>query len=126
MHDSTPPSPSLRTKENELLTPGLQNFAVLAGIAMKRGRSSTLWDTEEKEYVDLIGGIGVNAVGHCHPRYVKAIQEQAAELTVGSFTTETRVKLLELLKSILPKHLTRVQLYSGGTEAVEAAMRLAK
>ena len=50
----------------------------------------------------------------------------AEELTVGSFTTETRVKLLEALGAVLPKHLSHMQLYSGGTEAVEAAMRLAK
>lgn len=119
-------SESLRARESKHLTPGLQHFAILAGRAMKRGRGSRLWDVEGREYIDFIGGIGVNALGHCHPKYVKAIQEQAAELTVGSFTSETRVKLLELLGKVLPKNLSRVQLYSGGTEAVEAAMRLAK
>lgn len=119
-------SAELRARETKHLTPGLQNFAVLAGTAMEKGRGSRLWDTEGREYLDLIGGIGVNAVGHCHPKYVKAIQDQAEKLTVGSFTTEIRVKLLELLGKVLPKHLDRVQLYSGGTEAVEAAMRMAK
>ena len=122
----TTKSADLRSRENELLTPGLQNFAVLAGRAMERGRGSRLWDTEGKEYIDFIGGIGVNALGHCHPKYVKAITEQAEKLTIGSFTTEIRVKLLELLRRVLPPHLKRVQLYSGGSEAVEAAMRLAK
>ena len=122
----TTKSAELRSRETELLTPGMQHFAVLAGKAMERGRGSRLWDTEGKEYIDFIGGIGVNALGHCHPKYVKAIQEQAEKLTVGSFTTEVRVKLLELLKRVLPPHLKRIQLYSGGTEAVEAAMRLAK
>lgn len=93
---------------------------------MDHGRGSRLWDVEGREYIDFIGGIGVNALGHCHPKYVKAIQEQAARLTVGSFTTEVRVKLLEALGRVLPKHLEHIQLYSGGTEAVEAAMRLAK
>jgi len=119
-------SAELRARESQHLTPGLQNFAILAGRAMDHGKGSKLWDVEGKEFIDLIGGIGVNALGHCHPKYVKAIQDQAAKLTVGSFTSEARVKFLELLTSLLPKHLTRVQLYSGGTEAVEAAMRLAK
>lgn len=119
-------SDELRARENTTLTPGLQNFAILAGVAMDKGRGSTLWDTEGKEYIDFIGGIGVNAIGHCHPRYLETIQAQLSKLTLGSFTTEIRVELLELLQKVLPKGLTRVQLYSGGTEAVEAAMRLAK
>ena len=119
-------SQSLRERESSIVSPGLQNFAILAGVAMEKGRGSRLWDVEGREYIDFIGGIGVNSLGHCHPRYVKALQSQVEKLTVGSFTTEVRVKFFELLRSILPKHLTRVQLYSGGTEAVEAALRLAK
>src|SRR3954464_241468 len=102
-------SSDLRTRENRHLTPGLQNFAILAGRAMAKGRGSKLWDVEGREYIDFIGGIGVNALGHCHPKYVKAIQEQAEKLTVGSFTSEARVKLLEALASVLPKHFTRMQ-----------------
>lgn len=119
-------SSNLRDRENQIVSPGLQNFAILAGVAMEKGRGSKIWDKEGKEYFDFIGGIGVNSLGHCHPRYVKALQSQLEKLTVGSFTTEVRVKFLELLRSVLPSHLSRIQLYSGGTEAVEAAMRLAK
>jgi 4-aminobutyrate aminotransferase-like enzyme len=119
-------STELRAREQSIIADGLQNFAVLAGKAMARGQGSKLWDVEGREYIDFIGGIGVNSLGHCHPHYVAALQKQAATLTVGSFTSEARVKFLELLRSVLPKHLTRVQMYSGGTEAVEAAMRLAK
>ncbi len=122
----TQSSENLRKRESDLLAPGLQNFAVLAGVAMKKGRGSKLWDVEGRDYIDLIGGIGVNSIGHCHPKYIKALQAQLEELTVGSFTTESRVKFLELLKKALPAHLSRIQFYSGGTEAVEAAMRLAK
>ena len=119
-------SQNLRDREARHLTPGLQHFAILSGLAMDRGRGSKLWDVEGREYIDFIGGIGVNALGHCHPKYVKAIQAQAERLTVGSFTSEVRVKLLELLAKVLPAHLKHIQLYSGGTEAVEAAMRIAK
>ncbi len=119
-------SSALRARESDILTSGLQNFAVQSGLAIKKGRGSKLWDVEGREYIDFIGGIGVNSLGHCHPKYVSALKDQLDEVTIGSFTTEVRVKFLELLRSVLPKHLTRVQMYSGGTEAVEAAMRLAK
>ena len=92
-------SEELRAIENDIMTPGLQNFAIQAGKAMEKGRGSKLWDVEGKEYIDFIGGIGVNSIGHCHPRYVKAIQEQAEKLTLGSFTTEVRANFLKLLKS---------------------------
>ena len=55
-----------------------------------------------------------------------ALQQQAERLTFGSFTTETRARFLELLASVTPEGLTRIQLFSGGAEAVEAALRLAK
>lgn len=124
--DSKQSSADLRAREHGIVSPGLQNFAVQAGLAMEKGRGSRLWDVEGREYIDFIGGIGVNSLGHCHPRYVKALQEQTEKLTVGSFTTPVRVKLMEALRGTLPKHLTRVQMYSGGTESVEAAMRAAK
>lgn len=119
-------SDQLRLRETKHLTPGLQNFAILSGLAIDRGQGSRLWDVEGREYIDFIGGIGVNALGHCHPKYISAIEAQLKKITVGSFTTEVRVQLLEALAQVLPKHLSRIQLYSGGTEAVEAALRLAK
>ena len=65
-------------------------------------------------------------MGHCHPYYVRALKRQLEELTFGSFTTEVRTKFFRLLASLLPPPLTRIQLFSGGAEAVEAAFRLAK
>jgi 4-aminobutyrate aminotransferase/(S)-3-amino-2-methylpropionate transaminase len=119
---------SRRTVELEQrhMAPGLQSFALYSGLAMARGEGSRLWDEDGNTYIDFIAGIAVGSVGHCHPHYVRALQEQAARLTFGSFTTEVRAKFLELLGSITPETLTRVQLFSGGAEAVEAAFRLAK
>jgi len=68
----------------------------------------------------------VGSVGHCHPHYVQALKKQVEQLTYSSFTTEVRMKFLRLLASLLPKPLSRIQLFSGGAEAVEAAFRLAK
>src|SRR5919202_4165704 len=76
--------------------------------------------------LDFMAGIGVCSIGHAHPRHVAAIAEQAGKLAAGGFTSESRVQLLETMRSILPPELCRMQLYSGGAEAVEAALRLAR
>src|SRR5439155_26701616 len=97
-----------------------------AGLAMARGQGCTLVDEDGNEYIDFIAGIAVGSVGHCHPHYVEALKRQVEKLTFGSFTTETRARFLDLLGSITPEGLTRIQLFSGGAEAVEAALRLAR
>src|ERR671918_1946297 len=92
-----PRSQELRRREEEHLAPGLQGFALLAGIAVKEARGSAVTDVDGNTLIDIIGGIGVNALGHSHPEYVRAIQAQVEKASVGSFTSEARVKLLEQL-----------------------------
>jgi 4-aminobutyrate aminotransferase-like enzyme len=121
-----PRSREIVSREQQHLAPGLQAFALWAGIAMERGRGSYLTDVDGNTYVDLIGGIGVNALGHCHPKYVKAITEQAEKLTVGSLTSQPRAELVHQVAELAPPGLDRLQLYSGGSEAVESALRLAR
>jgi 4-aminobutyrate aminotransferase/(S)-3-amino-2-methylpropionate transaminase len=122
-----PVSKQLRKREDEHLAPGLQNFALLAGIVVKEARGSTVTDVDGNTLIDTIGGIGVNALGHSHPEYVQAIQRQLEKASVGSFTSEARVNLVEQLAEHRPSpSLHRVQLYSSGAEAVESALRLAK
>jgi 4-aminobutyrate aminotransferase-like enzyme len=113
-------------KEQQHLAPGLQGFALWAGVAMESGKGSYLTDVDGNRYLDLIGGIGVNALGHCHPKYVQALTDQAQKLTVGSFTSEPRAKLVDEVTSFAPAGLDRLQLYSSGAEAVESALRLAR
>ena len=108
------------------MAPGLQSIALYSGLAMARGSGCTLIDEDGNQYIDFIAGIGVGSVGHCHPYYVEALKRQVERLTFGSFTTETRTRFLELLASVAPEGLTRIQLFSGGAEGVEAALRLAK
>jgi len=105
---------------------GLQSYALYSGLAMARGTGCTLIDADGNQYIDFLAGIGVGSVGHCHPRYVEALKQQVERLTFGSFTTETRARFLELLATTTPAGLTRIQMFSGGAEAVEAALRLAK
>jgi 4-aminobutyrate aminotransferase/(S)-3-amino-2-methylpropionate transaminase len=122
-----PKSRELRKREDEHLAPGLQNFALLAGIVVKEAQGSAVTDVDGNTLIDIIGGIGVNALGHSHPEYARAIKVQVEKVSVGSFTSEARVELLERLAEHRPSPLLhRVQLYSGGAEAVESALRLAK
>ncbi|MBI4056221.1 MAG: aspartate aminotransferase family protein [Elusimicrobia bacterium] len=93
---------------------------------MDHGRGALLVDVDGREYIDFMAGIGVASLGHAHPRYVQALQEQAAKITVGSLTSERRLGWLKLLHSVTPGTLKRTQLYSSGAEAVESALRLAK
>ena len=97
--------------------------------AIVRGQGSYVWDAEGKRYLDLLGGIAVNALGHSHPAWVKAVQDQAATLAHISnyFTTPEQVALAERLLEIsgAPEG-SKVFLCSTGTEAIEAALKMAR
>ncbi len=122
-----PRSRALREREEKHLAPGLQGFALMAGIAIEDSRGSTVTDVDGNTFLDLIGGIGVGGLGHSHPSYVAALQAQVAKASIGSFTTEARVELFERIGENRPSpELHKLQLYSSGAEAVESALRLAK
>ena len=119
-------SKELRAREAPLLAPGTQWVWNLAGLAMERGQGATLTDVDGNTFIDLFAGIGVCSIGHGHPRLASALAEQAAKVSVGSFTTPVRTRLLEQIAALTPAPLKRVSLYSGGAEAVESALRLAR
>lgn len=121
-----PLSKEIFAQEQKNLAPGLQGFALMAEVVMDKASGSWMMDVDGNEYLDFIGGIGVNGLGHSHPRYVKALQEQLAKVSVGSFTTSPRAKLVKKVAEHTPGKINQLQLYSGGSEAVESAMRLAK
>jgi len=121
-----PRSKAIFDREAEVMAPGLQSIALYSQIVVDRARGCTIFDVDGNEYLDFIAGIAVGSVGHCHPHYVRRISEQLARTTLGSFTTETRARFLELVSELLPEGITHIQLFSGGAEAVEAAFRLAK
>ena len=121
-----PTSRAAYAAEQAYIAPGLQRIAQLSELTVERGRGSTLIDTDGNEFLDFFAGVAVASIGHSHPRFVRAMQAQLEKSVVGSFTTAPRLKLLELLARIAPGDLSRTQLYSGGAEAVEAAIRLAK
>jgi len=89
-----------------------------------------MWDVHGKQYLDLIAGISVCNVGHCHPAVVKAVQEQAQQymhlLVYGEMVQSPQVAFASLLTAHLPATLDSVYFTNSGTEAVEGAMKLAK
>lgn len=121
-----PESGKLVEEEQQWLAPGIQRLATLAGVAMRSGQGVFLEDEDGNSFLDFMAGVCVASLGHSHPRWVSAISHQASQLAIGSFTSEARLNLLKLLASLLPDPLHRVQFYSGGAEAVESAIRLAK
>ncbi len=121
-----PRSEALRAREAPHLAPGFQAIATHAGIAVDRGEGSELVDADGNRFLDLAAGICVAALGYGHARYARALGEQLARVHAGSFTTEARVQALETVAQVAPAGLTRLQLYSGGSEAVESAIRLAR
>jgi 4-aminobutyrate aminotransferase-like enzyme len=123
------PGPKSRAafeREAEYLAPGTQSIALFSRLCMDRGEGALLYDVDGNRYVDLVAGVGVASLGYAHPKYVKAMSAQLARSHVGSFTTEHRAALVQLIASLTPGDLNRTQLYSSGAEAVEAALRLAK
>ncbi|MDQ1278957.1 MAG: LysW-gamma-L-lysine/LysW-L-ornithine aminotransferase [Thermoproteota archaeon] len=97
-------------------------------LVITRGKGALVWDINGKEYIDCMGAYGVCIVGHCHPKVVAAIQRQAETLISchGSLYNDTRSELLEKIAKISPKGLDRSFLSNSGTEAVEAAIKLAR
>ena len=122
-----PKSAALRAREDAHIAPGLQGYAVMSGVAVDHASGSAVTDVDGNTYLDFIGGIGVGALGHGHPDVVRAIGEQAARVSVGSFTSAARVELVERVAAHAPAPgVHRLQLYTSGAEAVESALRLAK
>lgn len=121
-----PKSRALVEQEAAHLAPGMQSLSGLSGIAVARNVGSVIEDVDGNRFLDLAAGICVNALGGSHPRYTQIMVDQLEHVTVGSFTTERRALALAKVAAHAPAGLDRVQLYSGGTEAVEAALRLAK
>jgi acetylornithine/succinyldiaminopimelate/putrescine aminotransferase len=95
-------------------------------VEFVRGEGPRLWDSDGNEYLDLLCGIGVTSLGHCHPRVVTAVREQAGRLMhVGNlFYTEPAMRLAERLSQASLGG--KVYFGNSGAEAVEAAIKLAR
>jgi 4-aminobutyrate aminotransferase-like enzyme len=121
-----PRSREIFDDEQRYVAPGRQRISLLAGIALDHGEGATLTDVDGNVYLDFVAGIAVASLGHAHPRLVDALTRQAGRLMVGTFATPERAEAFRLLTEVAPPNLKRAHLYSSGTEAVEAALRLAR
>jgi len=95
-------------------------------ILLVRGKGTRVWDLEGEEYLDFVSGLAVCNLGHCHPKVVKAIQDQAEKLIHVSnfYYIEPQIQLA----SLLCKHsfADKVFFCNSGAEANEGAMKLAR
>ncbi len=99
------------------------------GVVAARGEGVHLFDEDDRRYLDFTAGIGVTSTGHCHPKVVEAAQRQVATLIHAQYTTVLHRPLLTLvdrLGEVLPRGLDRMFFANSGSEAVEAALRLAR
>ncbi len=97
-----------------------------SNIIPVRGEGSRLWDQQGQEYIDLAGGIAVNALGHCHPELVSALKSQADNLwhLSNGFTNEPALRLAQKLCEMT--FAEQVFFTNSGAEANEAALKLAR
>lgn len=95
-----------------------------------KAQNATITDVDGNTFIDFAGGVGVVNVGHCHPRVVEAIQEQAARFVHTDFTVvpyESYVELAERLGELVPfAGPTRAAFFNSGAEAVENAVKIAR
>ncbi|CCH76417.1 Acetylornithine aminotransferase [Nostocoides japonicum T1-X7] len=98
-------------------------------LVLSHGDGAWVWDVDGNRYLDLVGGIAVNALGHNHPALVAAVSKQVSEAVHVSnlFTTPAQIALAERLLAITDAPPgSRVFLANSGTEAIEAAVKLAR
>ena len=102
-----------------------QNYG-RAPLCLVRGEGARVWDTDGKEYLDFVGGIAVDALGHSHPKIVGAIREQATALLQVSnlYQIPSQIHLAKLL--VDHSFGDRAFFCNSGTEAIEAAIKLAR
>lgn len=100
------------------------------GLDIVQAEGCWLTDRKGKRYLDLVAGLAVNNVGHRHPDVVAAIKDQCDRylhvIPYGEFILEPQVRFAERLTSLLPPGLDSVYFVNSGTEAIEAALKLAK
>ncbi len=127
---TTPPGPkSLEIlKIQEELEGSAVSYPKGMPMALARGKGATLEDVDGNVFIDCFSGAGVMALGHGHPDVLKASHEQIDRVThTLDIPSETRMKMVKTLRSILPGELSRV-FFGGptGSDAIEQAIKLAR
>jgi acetylornithine/N-succinyldiaminopimelate aminotransferase len=114
---------SIASRAQAVLTPNYRQQPV----AVVRGEGVRVWDADGKEYLDLLGGVAVDVLGHCHPALVRAIEEQARTIwhVSNHFFIPRQVELAEALLAVTP-FAKRAFFCNSGAEANEAMLKLAR
>ncbi len=99
-------------------------------LEVEKAEGIYIYSPDGKQYIDLISGVSVSNVGHCHPKVVEAVKQQAERymhlMVYGEYIQSPQVQLATALTAQLPSSLSSVYLVNSGSEANEAAMKLAK
>ncbi|QCY14580.1 aspartate aminotransferase family protein [Pseudomonas sp. MPC6] len=107
-----------------------RSINIVHPITLSHGKNAEVWDTDGKRYIDFVGGIGVLNLGHCHPRIVEAIREQATRLTHYAFNAAPHVPYIELmdrLAAFIPvDYPVSGMLTNSGAEAAENALKIVR
>ncbi|MCU1536961.1 MAG: argD [Humibacillus sp.] len=124
----TDPTRSTTTAYEQRYAASVMNTFGPPRTTLVRGRGAHVWDADGKEYVDLLGGIAVNALGHAHPALVAAVTDQLSTLGHISnfFASEPQIALAERLLGLVDHGSGKVFFTNSGTEAVEAAFKLTR
>lgn len=99
-------------------------------IEIERAEGIYMYAPDRRRYIDLVSGVAVSNVGHCHPKIVTAVKEQAEKymhlMVYGEIIQSPQVQFAELLIKQLPDTLNSIYFVNSGTEATDAALKLAK
>ena len=114
------------TAHIEAASPHVMNTYGRLPIAMSHGRGCRVWDVNGKQYLDGLGGIAVNTLGHAHPKLVKALQEQVGQMIHCSNYYHVPGQELLAAKLVELTGMSNVFFCSTGLEANEAALKLAR
>jgi len=107
-----------------------QSINIVHPVTLSHGKNAEVWDTDGKRYIDFVGGIGVLNLGHCHPRIVEAIREQATRLTHYAFNAAPHtpyIDLMDRLAAFIPvDYPVSGMLTNSGAEAAENALKIVR
>ena len=97
-------------------------------VNISKGKGCKVWDINDKEYIDCMGGYGVALVGHCNDRVIQAITSQVQDLITChmSVYNDVRLNFLKKFSRIAPKNLQKTFFTNSGTESVEAALKFSR
>ncbi len=116
--------------KNDFLKYQAQTTKHPLAMEVSHAKGSYIYDTDGNAHLDFVAGVSACGLGHCHPKVVEAIQEQAQKylhvMVYGEYMLQPAVEYAKLLASLLPTALETTYLVNSGTEAIEGAMKLAR